>query len=211
MGVLSDAAVLFQVLDKAAGWLRDALREARKERDRKAAHVLHDAFVVVASMRAYDNAFRPLLGQLLAFSIEWEKERRDRLSDQLSSFFDIEQILPRFRQAFQALQASGWEEAGREALGQLVDAASTFAEEIVGPVWKEKENYVVRGQMLQALEHGKTHGEEQVVREWAERLARILDRRLLAEADNACGALRQAILAAHRLPDPGYAFSLGDS
>jgi len=65
--------------------------------------------------------------------------------------------------------------------------------------------------MLQALEHGKTHGEEQVVREWAERLARILDRRLLAEADNACGALRQAVLAAHRLPDPGYAFSLGDS
>jgi hypothetical protein len=208
MGVLADAKVLFEVLNAAGEWLRKALNQARAKRDRRAARVLHDAFVVVASMRANDNAFRPLLGQLLGFSIEWEVDRRRQLSQELRSFFDIEEILPRFRQAFQALQASAWEGAGHEALGRLIGGATAFAGDIVGPIWKEKENYIVRERMLNALSYGRSDDDTKTVREWAERVAAILDRQLLAETDNAFGELRHAILTAHDLPDPGYAIAL---
>jgi len=200
-----DPKGLAELLNAAAGWLQKALQEARRRRDRGAARVLHDSFVVVASMRAYDNAFRPLLGQLLAFSIEWEDEHRQRVAEELQRFFDIEEILPRFRQAFQALQSSRWEGAGHEALTRLMDAATTFGDEIVGTVWKEKENYVVRTRIFRALSYGQSQGEVNMVYKWAESTAKVLDRRLLAEADNAFGELRNAVLAAHDLPDPGYA------
>jgi hypothetical protein len=203
-----DARSLIDVLNAAGGWLRAALQHARKERDRRAARVLHDAFVVVASMRAYDNAFRPLLGEVRAFSTKWEDERRRRLENDLRLFFDVEEILPRFRQAFQALQSSGWDGAGREALGRLIGTASTFGDEIVGPIWKEKENYAMRARIFSVLSFGQSPEEAEIVHEWAERIAAVLDRHLLAQADNAFGELRNAVLAAHDLPDPGYAVSL---
>jgi hypothetical protein len=206
--VLADAKVLFELLNAAGNWLQKAVSEARKQRDQRAAHVLHDAFVVVAAMRAYDNAFRPMLGELLAFSDAWEADRRQRLSEELFSFFDVEQILPQFRQAFQGIESSHWDGAGREALGQLIGSATTFADEIVGEVWKEKENFMTRARLSRALEYGGSPDDEKAVHDWAEATAKILDRHLLAEADNAFGELRQAILAAHKLPDPGYAVSL---
>jgi hypothetical protein len=203
-----DAGTLFDVLKAAGGWLQAALQHARKERDRRAARVLHDAFVVVASMRAYDNEFRPLLGEVLTFSVEWEDERRRQLERMIRRFFDVEEILPRFRQAFQALESSGWDGAGHEALGRLVGAASRFRDEIVGPIWKEKENYVVRARIFKALSFGQSQEEVEALHEWAEEIAAVLDRHLLAEADNAFGELRNAILAVHDLPDPGYAVAL---
>jgi hypothetical protein len=208
-GFLSDAKVLFEALNAAGEWLQRALKAARKKGDREAAQVLHDAFVVVASMRAYDNAFRPLVGQLVAFSTRWDRERREQLGDHLELFFDVEQILPRYRQSFEALRTSAWQGAGHEALGRLVGAASTFGDEIVGPIWKEKENYVVRVRMLNALRYGKSSHDADAVHQWAQRVAAVLDRGLLAEADTAFGQLRRAVLAAHDLPDPGYAVSLG--
>jgi hypothetical protein len=205
--VLADAKVLVELLDAAGGWLGKALKRARKARDKQAAHVLHDSFVVVASMRAYDNTFRPMLGQLLALSTDWEADRSRELSGELSTFFDVEKIMPRFRQAFQGLRSSEWEGAGHEPLGRLLDAASTFGDEIAGRIRNEKEDLSRRSQLFISL---KRHSEWDVdyVRKWATRIADVLDRDLLAEADHAFGELRQAILAAHDLPDPGYAVSL---
>jgi hypothetical protein len=152
-----------------------------------------------------------VLGELLAFSTELETHRRRQLGQRLWSFFDVEQILPNFRQAFQAIQSSDWEGAGHEALGRLIRAASTFTDEIVGDVYKEKDDFFLRARITEALEYGNWATEDDVktVHEWAEATAKILDRRLLAEADTAFGEFRQAILAAHKtLPDPGYAVSL---
>lgn len=206
--IVVDANTLIQVLNAAGGWLQAALQHARKERDRRAARVLHDAFVVVASMRAYDNAFRPLLGEALAFSTKWDDERRRSLENELRRFFDVEEILPAFRQAFQALQSSGWDGAGEEALNRLIEAASSFGNEIVGPIWMEKENYAMRARIFNALSYGQSSDEADILHEWAERIAAVLDRHLLAQADNAFGELRNAVLVAHDLPDPGYAVSL---
>jgi hypothetical protein len=208
MGVLSDAKVLFEVLNAAGDWLQKALTQARRDRDRRAAHVLHDAFVVVASMRTYDNAFRPLLGQLLAFSIEWEAERRRRLNDELHSAFDTEVILPRLRQALQGLNSSDWEGAGHEPLNRLLNLAFTFGDEVVSPIWVAKALGGGREPIFRALEYGHTPDDARVVHNWAENVASTLNRRLLADADDAFGELRRAVLAAHDLPDPGYAVSL---
>lgn len=208
MGLLSETKTLVEILKAAGGWLRRAHQRAERERDRSAAQLLHDAFVLAASMRVYDNALRPLLGQLLGFSASWDKERRGDLYDKLVGFFDREEILPHFRQALASLSYMQWDGAGGEALHRLVASAFTFDEEIAGTIRREKENYVIRIEMLSALQLGASIEEESLVRKWAERIVGLLDRGLLVEVDASYGELRQAILAAHDLPDPGYAIAL---
>ena len=206
--VLADAKVLIDVLKAADEWLQQVVQRAKRRRDRAAAQVLHDAFVVVAAMRAYDNAFRPLLGQLLTFSVEWSPDQRRRLSEELNAFFDIEQVLPPFRQALRGLESASLDGAGAEPVERVMAAATTFSEEIAGSIRLEKENYVSRRAISDALLYGRSHEDEATVRQWAETLVQTLDRPLLAGADNAFGRVRQEILAAHDLPDPGFAVAL---
>jgi hypothetical protein len=207
MSGIGEAELLSKIIDEAGKWLRATFRRVRADRDRRAAEVLYNAFVLVASMRAYDNTFRSLLGQLLNFSIRWENERRRRLSRELSDFIDQEVLLPHFRQANSYL-AQGFGSAERiQALTRLRAKASTFERSVAGKIMTEKEKKATR-QLLAKLEYGDSKDAERDVRKWANNVMGLLDRRLLAEIDADYGELRQAILAKHNIEDPGFALRL---
>jgi hypothetical protein len=204
--IIGEIKALVELVNIASGWLQQALGRAKRQRDREAAQTLYDAFVLVASMRAYDNAFRPLLGRILTFTLDWEPHRRQTTADEVVLFLDQEQILPYFRQAYGSLRGSLAMEED-QALSSLLDCAHRFTF-IVEADFRTKETYYERQQVLTRLLYATSEEEASWVRAWAEVKVNQLNRRLLADADEAFAELRQRIIATHDLPDPGFAVGL---
>jgi hypothetical protein len=205
--VIADIKAFFDILNTSSGWLQKALGQAKRERERKAAQLLHDALILVASMRSYDNAFRPLLGRMLTFVPSWTPERRQTVADDLVLFLDREEILPHFRQAYGALDGSGWQGDGRESLDQLLRSARRF-QDVITADSKIKGAYTERQRVIVWLLEADRDSEAYRVREWAEEKLGELDRRLLVDADEAFATLRRRLIAEYHLPNPGFAVGL---
>ena len=205
--VLSDIKMLVDVTNTAGNWLAMALGRAKQKRDRRAAHVLHDAIVLVASMRSYDNAFRPLLGRILTFTPTWDAERRQQTTDDIIMFLDHEEILPYFRQAATSLASYHAQGEPIGAVIPLLECASRFMD-IVEADRRTKDAYRQRSRVIELLLMGRSERDAYDVREWAERKVNELDRRVLADAEIRFAELRSILLREYDLPDPGMAVDI---
>jgi len=202
--MLGELTTFIELTEKAGGWLATVLQHNRRERDRRAAQVLYNAFVLTASMRTYDNTFRRILGRLLVFDGRWEQDERSELLADLLEFFDTETVLPRFRQALAALENANVDEQVRAGLDRLLTKAGSFHGQVDEVTGRKSEFHIPRT-VLDALRRGDDQESVEEIVFWAEEYVDLLDRRVLAEADEAFGVLRQTVLSKHNLPDPGWA------
>jgi hypothetical protein len=112
------------VASQAATWAQQAVKAARNRKQQRAAHVVANAGVLVAGMRALDRRFRRLFVPLLYFEPSaWPEERRSRWADELALLAYDDTILPRMRTSLAALKQNISEqpEELRRPLQRLVD------------------------------------------------------------------------------------------
>jgi hypothetical protein len=207
--MLSEAKTLIELIGLAGGWLTSALQRAKKDSDRRAAQALHDAAILVAAMRSYDNALRRIVTEAMSFSSEWSDDRRMTVTDDLKEFVGQETILPQFRQALASLRC-GDEDDFCEELTNLEMIAHHFYTYFVVLVETQKGFGRPIWPVMAALERGRHRHDVDEVRAWTESALALHDRAKvdLARADEAYGMLRNKILASHPLPEAGWAVSL---
>lgn len=215
--------VLDAFVDQLGGWLRDvrAERLAAKDkqaadRDQRAAQVLFDASVLLASMQGYDNAARAayhsayLLASEDLVGDEDAAIRRNRLKayGKLRDFEDLHELYRRADRAIQQLCAENEELPGvawAEPLSALISCGNEF-QRITSDVRGAKQKYEQEarygygsGEFMRAMARGFP---SQDVATYARRMMSRIDplTDLLDRADQAYSALCVSARSVHNLP-----------
>ncbi|MGY1618123.1 hypothetical protein ACI797_15395 [Geodermatophilus sp. SYSU D00691] len=205
--ILSDIKTFVEIVSSVGSWLEKARTRSTRARDLQAAQLLHDATVLVVSMRAYDNAFRPLAAAMLTFRPYWPDDRRERLANELSHFLDREEILPLFRQSLTSLANSYSNGMTSEPVRTLLQCARRFMEP-VQVISASKTAYTERALVIGWLLDATTQAEAAEVHSWAVFRVSALHKEVLADAEIALAELRIALQREFSLPDLPPAVSL---
>ena len=215
--------ILDALVDQLGGWLRDVRTErlAAKDReaagrDQRAAELLYEASVLVASMQAYDNAARSAYRNAYLFaSQDYDenedaaiKEDRRQAYRNLQSFELLEELYRRAERALRQLRAEREESAG-VAWEELVSALISYGDRfrvITRDVRNSKQKYSEEVQygygtpgFMRALAKGYPSADV------AGYAARMMTRvkpltELLDRADETYGDLCATVRRSHNLP-----------
>lgn len=215
--------VLDGLVDQLGGWLRDvrAERLAAKDkdaanRDQRAAQVLYDASVLLATMQAYDNEARSAYRSAYLFAsqvpVEDEdaaiKEDRRKAYRNLQDFEDLEELYRRAGRAVQQLHAEQEEfaeAAWAGSLRMLINCGNEF-QRITSDVRGAKQKYTEEArygyaspEFMRAMARGLPSKD---VAAYATRMISRIEplTDLLDRADEAYGALCATVRRIHNLP-----------
>lgn len=86
MVVLSEVQAFAELAERASAWLTEAVERSRRKRARTAARILHDAGMVVAAMRTYDNTYRTVLRRIPLLQPGASQEERSDIARTLEAF-----------------------------------------------------------------------------------------------------------------------------
>lgn len=120
------------VTGQAVAWVQQAVKAARNRKQQRAAHVVANAGVLVAGMRALDRQFRRLFVPLLYFEPSaWPRERREQWADEIALLAYEDTILPGMRTSLVALRENIYQqpEELRGPLQRLDDICGGFLSE----------------------------------------------------------------------------------
>jgi hypothetical protein len=211
------------LVDQLGSWLRDvrAERLAAKDkeaaaRDDRAAQVLHDASVLLASMLAYDNAARSAYRSAYLFASQDRvadedaavKEDRRKAYRNLQSFEDLEDLYRRAGRALSQLRAECGQLAGvtwQGPLSELISCGNEFRS-ITQDVRDSKQKYTQEFQQgyrssefMRALASGSPSAD---VAKYATRMMSRINplTELLDRADVAYSDLCATVRRSHNLP-----------
>jgi hypothetical protein len=216
------------VLDAVINPLNDWLRDIRAERltarnqetaqlDNRAARILHDASVLLATMQTYDNEARMIYRRVhlyasqIAVATEDPKttEERRQAYESLTVFegnYELNRRAQRYLGMIQNEHAHLVEPAFDQALNRLTSCGQRFVR-ITGEVSGAKERYVEDSRaglspaVRRCLANGIPHeGVAAYAEAMLDRVRPV--RALLDEADLAYSELSATICRAHNLPSP---------
>jgi hypothetical protein len=141
---------------------------AQNLRDRRAALLLHQAALTIASMAAYDNECRATYEPLLGFSQTWSKTQRAEAWDRVNLFVRVHGIYPILQQSLPALEGfvGHLRKEQRDAAERLVEAATGY-KALMLTIRFEKGKWqpsisrylLLRGDTDQVVSHAKSIGE----------------------------------------------------
>jgi hypothetical protein len=215
--------VLDALVDQLGGWLRDvrAERLAAKDklaanRDQRAAQVLYDASVLLASMQAYDNAARSAYRSAYVLASQDPavnedaaiREDRRQAYRKLQDFEDLHELYRRAGRAIQQLATESEDlasEAWAESLLALISCGNKF-QRITHDVRDAKQKYeqayrygYSTSEFMRATSDGSSSKD---VATYAKRMMSRIDplTDLLDQADKAYSALCVSARSAHNLP-----------
>ena len=210
--------LLSTAVSGAYGWAESAIGRARTRTEQRAAYILRNAGCLVAALRTLDNRLHGTMEELRLFSPAWSDERRAQTIERINKFAGQEVILPVVRQSVTELEELQ-QEATREVedlgvakeIGELLECGRTILvavgerESQVTP-WKDPETLEA---FLDKVKDAKTPEDVASVRQALEEALGVLDRNILADADEAFGRIKYRVLRRHpSLPDPGWVVDL---
>lgn len=217
--------VLDALIEELGDWLRDVRAERLAERDRhtaeqsnRAAHILYNASVLVASMQAYDNTARPAYSNAYRYASQGQAEGEDAVIREdrrgayrrLEEFEDLHQLYRQAERAKQSLSGDGdavLTPPAEIALHRLLDCGDRFLE-ITRDVRNRKQRQAsenmfgdMGGEYGRALASGAPSNDvARYARTMLTRIEPLVG--LLDEANSAYGKLCRRVREAYRLPPP---------
>ena len=82
----TDPVALGQLVVEAGKWVAEVINRRKNKKEQMAAHILKEAGVLVAALRALDNSTQKVLAPFLRLEADWSKEQRSRLFDGLDKY-----------------------------------------------------------------------------------------------------------------------------
>ncbi len=173
--VIDDAKALFDLIDRARTWRREASERTKKKKAQAAAQILFDAGVLVAAMRTYDNTYRRVLRRVRLLQPDASDEERKSLVEELTAFNESHVITPHIDQASGSLAYALYKPNTRkpgdsqwEALEKIVRCAQQFQLQIQRPIEEDKTHLSVHYEIKRAILHSSSDEELQVAVNFAE-------------------------------------------
>jgi hypothetical protein len=112
----------WQVATAVAAWLQQAIKAARNRRERRFAHIIGNAGIIVAGLRSIDREFHRLFLPLLYFDPNgWSEDKRSEWAERIIAWANEDVILPRMRAADSALEVLVTEETDRDVQNIIAD------------------------------------------------------------------------------------------
>jgi hypothetical protein len=167
--------------------------------------------VLLAAVHTLDNTLRAVISKLNLFDASWSPERRDQLILEINAFANQEQILPILRvytdQLEMYLREAQYVDQG-ETQEILQCARGTLAALGDSPVTPFPDTYALR-LFLQDIKDARTTDDVVSVIQQSDTALKVVERDVLAKADQAFGRLKGQILSRYKaLPDPGWSTTL---
>jgi hypothetical protein len=211
--------LLGTVVERIAEWGELAIGRARTNREQRAAYFLRNAGFLVAALRTLDNSWHKVMGQLRLLDSAWPSERREHVIGQINDFASQEMVVPIIRQSVRELEAANisrdLEDIGlpdlTKQLEELLESGKTILAAVgESPVTPFKDPTELR-RFFTNIRQARTAEEVESLTQDLEEALGVLDRRILANVDEAFSELRHSILNRYpTLPDPGWVVSLED-
>jgi hypothetical protein len=195
-----ESAAFAAVINQASSWLNTVSARAADDRAKRAAELLFNSGVTVASLRLLDNCFRRVVGDVSQFRVDWPPDRRKVTIDNILEIAHSDVILPELQ----------------EAVGYLLREVPTLADPertpattilevgagVVGYLGREPGHTPFESkQLLTDLLNGLQNATNPI---WVDRTIQlsetaldIFDRAALGRATEALGALKHALVTKH--------------
>jgi hypothetical protein len=205
--VVSEITAFLDLAQRASGWLETARAGSRRDATRNAARVLHDAGILVAGMRVYQNSYRPVLRRIRLMVPDADADTRSQIIDELERWNSVSEIAPRVEQAYSSLLAER-RDPRKPIAPELIDTVLEAAEEFIRRaklIADVKRNYVFQVRLQDAVRRARSREELQEAAEFAESHLALVDHEVLTVADQAFGRLRRKLAHDYDLPTPDWA------
>lgn len=108
------------VATAVAGWLQQAVKAARNQRQQRFAHIIGNSGVLVAGLRDIDREVHRLFLPLRYFDPQgWPEDKRQQWAERIIALANEDVILPQMRTADSALAMLATQEADPEIVGLI--------------------------------------------------------------------------------------------
>ena len=209
----TDPVALGQLVVEAGKWVAEVINRRKNKKEQMAAHILKEAGVLVAALRALDNSTQKVLAPFLRLEADWSKEQRSRLFDGLDKYVREKVIVSTIRLSLATLgdyysHSEDIDKSLRESIWSHMFMMLRRAKAILAAAEGEQPEMDFfseweLAEFWRALKHAENEDEIAKVARWTAETLRKLDRRLPADAEEKFGKLKSAILRKYpSLPDP---------
>lgn len=201
--MLSEAAAVFNLVDKAQSWLTRAVQASGDKKREGAAHVLAAAGVLVGALHALMSAYKSLLAPLTLFELTWQPDRREAAVEALYGFVMQERLFPLIQQKVSELKELQTKVSSEDtefvqlliAYGQTV-LDNLEVNDLIQPAWPN--NRSLRG-FLRSVRDAESVEDANAVTAAAETGLEAVISMSRSEADIGYGRLRARLL--NQFPD----------
>jgi hypothetical protein len=178
----------------------DEMKAPRKPREeREATNLLKNADRLVKDLRELDNRWHAIMLELHSFDSSWPLERRCYVSSRLTDFTGQEVILPTVRKTVAALesQSETLEELGLSNLADQSKELLKYAKKILRAIDRSRGTPVPKfddlQKLLENIRTACTPEEVEFVKQQAQNLLDVFDRRTLGKMDKVFGKLEDHV------------------